>query len=57
MLPMLGMLVAGYMSKEGAGAAPAAAAKPAGGLAGLLDADGDGNPLNDVMGMFGKLKG
>ena len=56
MLPMLGMLVGGYMSKQGA-AAPQAGQSPAGGLAGLLDADGDGSPLNDVMGMLGKLRG
>lgn len=74
MLPMLGMLVAGYMSKQG-GAAPQASQDPAnalasmfggqgagqssgaGGIAGMLDMDGDGNPLNDVMGMLGKLKG
>jgi len=55
MLPMLGMLVAGYMSKEGA-AAPQASQAQGGGLASLLDADGDGNPFNDVMGMLGKLK-
>ncbi|NGX17181.1 DUF937 domain-containing protein [Wenzhouxiangella sp. XN24] len=56
MLPMLGMLVAGYMSKEGAAAPQAASPSRAGGLAGILDADGDGNPLNDVMGMLGKFK-
>ena len=28
----------------------------AGGLGGMLDADGDGNPVNDVMGMLGKFK-
>lgn len=74
MLPMLGMLVAGYMSKQG-GAAPQASQDPAnalasmfggqgagqssgaGGIASMLDMDGDGNPLNDVMGMLGKLKG
>jgi hypothetical protein len=55
MLPMLGMLVAGYMSKEG-GAAPQASQARAGGLMGMLDADGDGNPLNDVMGMLGKFR-
>ena len=54
MLPMLGMLVAGHMSKEGA-AAPQESKARAGGLAGMLDADGDGNPLNDVMGMLGKF--
>ena len=76
MLPRLGMLVAGYMSKEGAagpqatqapaaglaamlggmGGSQAAGSKGAGGIAGMLDMDGDGNPLNDVMGMLGKLK-
>lgn len=82
MLPMLGMLVAGFMSKQGApGAMPAQPAAPqagglggmlgtmlggqgaappagrsAGGLASMLDLDGDGNPLNDLVGMLGKLK-
>jgi hypothetical protein len=82
MLPMLGMLVAGYMSKQGApGALPAQPAAPqagglggmlgtmlggqgaapptgrsAGGLASMLDLDGDGNPLNDLVGMLGKLR-
>lgn len=76
MLPMLGMLVAGYMSKQG-GAPSQASQDPAsalagmfgggsagqpkgrsgaGGIAAMLDMDGDGNPLNDVMGMLGKLK-
>jgi hypothetical protein len=54
MLPMLGMLVAGYMSKQGA-AAPQAGQARGSGLAAMLDADGDGSPLNDVMGMLGKL--
>lgn len=77
MLPMLGMLVAGYMSKQGAAAPAASQSARAGGLgamlgslagtqagersagggiAGLLDLDGDGNPLNDVIGMLGKLR-
>lgn len=29
----------------------------AGGLGSLLDLDGDGNPLNDIIGMAGKLRG
>jgi hypothetical protein len=29
----------------------------AGGMLGALDKDGDGNPINDVMGMLGKLTG
>jgi hypothetical protein len=86
MLPMLAMLVAGFMSKQGgaAGAQPAQAAgrqgndlggmlgkmlggqaaSPAAGsgrsrgssLASMLDLDGDGNPLNDILGMVGKLR-
>jgi hypothetical protein len=41
------------------GGAPAAGAgRPAqGGLASMLDLDGDGNPLDDIMGMAGKLRG
>lgn len=72
MLPMLAMLVAGYMAKQGSGAsAPSSgglggilggllgAGNPGGGQAGglgsLLDLDGDGNPLDDIIGMAGKL--
>lgn len=84
MLPMLAMLVAGFMAKQhGAGAAAqpapaadglgglggllgsllggeaggAAGARPGGGalgLASMLDLDGDGNPLDDILGMVGK---
>jgi hypothetical protein len=79
MLPMLAMLVAGYMARQGGGAAPPAG--PAGGLGGLLggllggrpsapaspgagapgglasmlDLNGDGNPLDDILGMAGKM--
>jgi hypothetical protein len=76
MLPMLAMLVAGFMAKRGAGqqASPAsgglgdlgglggllggllsqggAAQSP--GLAGMLDLDGDGNPLDDILGLANK---
>ena len=79
MLPMLAMLVTGFMAKQGGGgAAPASAggglgdllgglmgggasrsAPPAsgasGGLGSLLDLDGDGNALDDILGMAGKL--
>ncbi len=74
MLPMLAMLVAGYMAKQrgaGAGAATTQAASSGGGLGGLLggllgggaggggvgglasmiDMDGDGNPLDDILRM------
>ncbi len=72
MLPMLAMLVSGYMAKQGA-AAPAPRARQSGGLggligglmagggsatkapglAGMLDLNGDGNPLDDILGMMG----
>ncbi len=78
MLPMLAMLVAGFMAKQqGAGqpAAPASGglgdlgglggllggllgqggAAQSQGLAGMLDLDGDGNPLDDIMGIAGKF--
>lgn len=80
MLPMLAMLVAGYMAKQpgegapqpaqtggglgevlggllgGRAAAPASpgAAAP-GGLASVLDLNGDGNALDDILQMAGKL--
>jgi hypothetical protein len=72
MLPMVAMMVAGYMAKQGGvGQAPAAegglggllgglmgggatGASP-GGLASMLDMDGDGNPLDDIIGMAGKM--
>ncbi len=79
MLPMLAMLVAGYMAKQRGAGASAAAAEPSpsggglggllggllrgggtssgggiGGLASMLDMDGDGNPLDDILRMAGK---
>ena len=73
MLPVLAMLVAGYMAKRGqASSAPTTSggglgdvlggmlgggksAGGAGGLASMLDLDGDGNPLDDILGMAGKF--
>ncbi|MDL1951512.1 DUF937 domain-containing protein [Acidobacteria bacterium ACD] len=86
MLPMLAMLVAGFMAKQGGAGVPAQApaqadaggglggllggllgggAQPgapapgpgAGGLASMLDMDGDGNPLDDILKMAGKALG
>ena len=75
MLPMLAMMVAGYMAKRGTGAAAQAPPSPAGGglgsllgnllggkagatggsgLASMLDMNGDGNPLDDILRMAGK---
>jgi hypothetical protein len=78
MLPILAMLVAGYMARRGPAAAPQAQAPAGGGLgdllggllgggqamtqqgglpglASMLDLDRDGNPLDDILGMAGKL--
>lgn len=81
MLPILAMMVAGYIAKQGGGGAPAGQADGVGGLGGLLgqlaggaqqlgatrlqsrggglasmlDLDGDGNPLDDIIGMAQKL--
>ncbi|MBW8297735.1 DUF937 domain-containing protein [Sphingopyxis sp.] len=49
---MLGNVLGGAM---GGGAAPAAAGGGLGGLANMLDLNGDGNPLDDIMGMASKL--
>ncbi|MCW5659094.1 MAG: DUF937 domain-containing protein [Burkholderiaceae bacterium] len=75
MLPMLAMLVAGFMAKQqgGAaqapsasgglgdllggllgGAAPGGAAARGGGLGALLDMNGDGNALDDILRLAGK---
>ena len=74
MLPMLAMLVAGYMAKQRAGGAAATQTAggggglggllggllgggntpgraSGGGLASMLDLDGDGNPLDDILNM------
>jgi hypothetical protein len=77
MLPILAMLVAGYMAKQRSGAAAArpasgglggilgslmggqsgtATAAPGAGISGLasmLDLNGDGNPLDDIMRLTG----
>jgi hypothetical protein len=61
MLPLIAMVVAGYMAKQRTGAAAAPRAAGVGGaggfgdLASMLDMDGDGNPLDDILGMVGRL--
>ena len=80
MLPILAMLVTGYMSKQGGAATPSAqaggglggllgallggqasaagSATPAtasSGLASMLDLNGDGNTLDDILRMAGKM--
>lgn len=78
MLPMLAMLVTGYLAKQRGGGADTAAAQvtpdaggglggllggllggqgggsTGGGLGSMLDMNGDGNPLDDIMQMAGK---
>jgi hypothetical protein len=74
MLPMVAMMIAGYMSsdRQASSAGPAAGAglggllgglfgggpsggrAGAGGLASMLDMNGDGNPLDDILRMAGK---
>ncbi len=75
MLPMLAMLVAGFMAKRGSSAAAAQPSTESGGLGGLLgglfggsggsagsgsglgamlDMNGDGNPLDDILRTAGK---
>lgn len=49
---LLGQVMGGL---TGGGAAAPAAAGGLGGLASMLDFDGDGNPLDDIMGMAAKL--
>ena len=77
MLPILTMLVSGYMAKQGGGMGQASSASPGGGglgdilggllggaasgggasgggLASMLDMNGDGNALDDILRMAGK---
>jgi hypothetical protein len=53
---MLGNVLGGVMGGGGGQAAPGGGGG-LGGLASMLDMDGDGNPLDDIMGMAGKLAG
>ena len=77
MLPILAMLVAGYMAKQGGGqsggggigdliggmlggggqSGSGGLGGMLGGLGKLIDRNGDGNPLDDILGMAGKLRG
>lgn len=71
LLPVLAMMAAGYMAKQrgASAAAPAGGGlggllggllgggKPSGGgLGAMLDANGNGNPLDDLLGMAGRLR-
>jgi hypothetical protein len=52
---MLGNVLGGALG-GGGGQAAAPASAGLGGLASMLDFDGDGNPLDDIIGMAGKLR-
>ena len=72
MLPVVAMMVAGYMAKQSTdsagnggglggllggllGGGNNSSSESMGGLGSLLDLNGDGNPLDDIIGMAGKL--
>ena len=81
MLPILAMLVGGYLSSRGGGASAVPGTGGGsifgdlhggvlgggrstpqggtglGGIGAMLDLDGDGNPLDDIIGMAGRLRG
>lgn len=52
---VLGNVLGGMLGGGQGQAAPASGGL--GGLAGMLDLDGDGNPLDDIIGMAGKMAG
>ena len=73
LLPIVAMMAAGYLAKQGGAGAGAGSGGGLGGLlggllggnrgggkaqglAGLLDQDGNGNPLDDILRMAGKLQ-
>lgn len=78
MLPILAMLVAGYMAKQRSAAGPGVPMESGGGLGGvlggmlggggmrgaggggglasMLDMNGNGNPLDDILGMAGRMR-
>ena len=47
----------GLVGLLGGNASGGGGRKSGGGIASMLDLDGDGNPLDDIMGMLGKLRG
>lgn len=74
MLPILAMLVGGYLSSQGGGkqqsgiggmlggvlgsvlGGSSSRSSGLGGIASMLDLDGDGNPLDDILGMASRLR-
>lgn len=54
---VLGGMLGGGQQAPAAPAAPAAPTGGLGGLASMLDLNGDGNPLDDIIGMAGRMRG
>jgi hypothetical protein len=58
-LPLVAAMMMGAMAKQGTGASMASAGAPGGGLMAMLtpmlDSNGDGSIVDDVMGMIGKF--
>ncbi len=58
MLPMVAMAAAGYMARQrggmGRGMFGGGMPRGRGGLASMIDLDGNGNPLDDIMRMLGR---
>ena len=55
MLPIVAMLVAGVLSKQGTAAQAPSGGAGAPDLGSLFDLNRDGNPLDDILGMAGKF--
>ena len=57
MLPMLAMAGMGTLGKATQSQSASGTSGGLESIMGMLDSDGDGNPLNDIMGMLGKKSG
>lgn len=57
MSDILGSVLGSVLGGSRAPAAAPASGGAMGGLGSMLDMDGDGNPLNDIIGMAGRLRG
>jgi hypothetical protein len=55
MLPLVAGMLMGSMSKQAAAAGQAGNSEPGGLLAQLLDSDGDGSVMDDILGMAGRF--
>lgn len=55
LLPLMATLAAGAMASKAGASATSGQAGGLDSLIGMLDRDGDGSPLNDILGLAGKL--